>query len=103
MDARDILTRAQERIRGHWYQGYYSDDSSNNDGSNVCMMGAINWAATGKPQMDHMGFAVKMERIKAIAALEEVIGDSVVARWNDQKGRTEEEVLEAFDKAKALL
>lgn len=52
------------------------------------MMGAL-WASSG----------VTSRMLPAERALEAVLAGSSVAGWNDSKGRTQAEVLAAFDKA----
>lgn len=109
MEADAILVKAKERLRGHWMQGDYSD-GSDVDTCDVCMLGAIFWTICGDPDgipgaataWHFVNRAISEAYDDAVRALEKVTDDNI-SSWNDTPGRTEEEVLAAFDKARELL
>ena len=80
-----------------WCQGNYARDANKkpviaSDPSAVsyCLVGAI-WAAT--PIIDwHL-------RAEISECLQLLNGNSIPTKWNDQKGRTKQEVIDLLDKA----
>jgi len=88
------------RERG-WCQGWYVDGDGSTDvdtGGAVCLFGALNLVFYGTPfppeEGDQDPRSATLEAALAIVADE---GD--VAEWNDEPGRTVEEVLAAIETA----
>lgn len=102
MSAIEVLEMAKERLRGHWCQGDYA---MTNDGEmcavqtpecRVCAHGAVlSLSLSG----------VVLGRLRALNLLSkaaEQVSNGMyrsAINYNDEKGRTEEEVLALFDKA----
>ena len=104
----DILDKAADVIdrNGH-HQGYLYDEAKADDGlllqaCPVDAVGAINTAVFGKPRWpaeDHAGSPLAQA---ATLALEETVGKPVPG-WNDEPGRTSDEVITAlWDTAERL-
>lgn len=81
-----------------WCQGYYFKDAEGRDASTLhpedihcaCTLGALSLVEKEDPGL-YMG---------ALRILEPLVGKgTMIARWNDQEGRTKEEVLDLFDRA----
>lgn len=97
----DILDKAADVIdrNGH-HQGYLYDEAKADDGlllqaCPVDAVGAINTAVFGKPRWpaeDHAGSPLAQA---AALALEETVGKPVPG-WNDEPGRTSDEVITAL-------
>lgn len=97
MTVKEVLLGAAQVLetRG-WCQKQYVDKRGC-----CCMSGAMQFAMGFDPRTDDM-WRSDMSRIwlEAIAAVESQMGamDTVI-RWNDQQGRTVEEVLSVLEKA----
>jgi hypothetical protein len=84
----------------HWTQGKFMRPLNWGRGAAFCMNGAINMASSGSPM--GAGQRVEMAVVEARRALSEAIGGPGVGsalnieRWNDEPGRTHEEVVAAF-------
>jgi hypothetical protein len=97
----DLLDKAADVIdrNGH-HQGYLYDETKADDGlllqaCPVDAVGAINTAVFGKPRWpaeDHAGSPLAQA---ATLALEETVGKPVPG-WNDEPGRTSDEVITAL-------
>lgn len=103
-----ILSDAIEILeRDGWHQGgyYKGDDIALVDDeavrtAPVCAMGAINRAAFGEANEENQENARWHEASTRLSnVVESMTGHRVVPRWNDEKGRTKEDVLLAFKKA----
>jgi hypothetical protein len=102
MRAVDILKAAKEKIAtpDKWTQGAYAKDANgyavvetSNKAACFCSLGAIyaaNPRKEGTPNWDAQ---------LAARDLASVVGKQSIVNWNDEEGRTHEEVLAAFDKA----
>jgi len=97
-----VLQRAKERVAAGWYQGGYAlIDGERYSGAGpflvddlarvqrVCAEGAL-WCEVGK---DGLAF----ERAREF--LQHIVGVRLIPDWNDAPGRTQAEVLDAFDAA----
>lgn len=87
MSTLDVLVKARELVASGWIQGEYGTA----DGR-YCMRGACRKSAGSL-------FSDTRESLDAMNALSDVIGDHALCGWNDAHGRTQAEVLEAFDEA----
>lgn len=101
---KDILRRARELIATGWSQGtYYRRNGSacnSVDGPNqFCAVGAIMKAEAILRGSRAAHYDLSTEKIAGTLA-KLVYADSL-ACWNDEDGRTQEEVLALFDKALA--
>lgn len=90
-----ILDEAKDLIEKGWHQGYFAQnadgrdvDSSDPNACAFCVLGAVFHAAGDKPA----GLAYD--------ALIAVSPGGMPAEFNDQPGRTKEEVLDLIDAAK---
>lgn len=94
MTTREVLTNARALVAQGWTQGDWRD------GSCYCAAGALRSVTRGM-----LGDAW----VEAVAALKAAIGrhrfcgDREIIGWNDTPGRTQEEVIAAFDRAIAAL
>lgn len=100
------LKCAKERLRGHWGRGWYFMDNVGTriyeatEDCRCCAIGAVRIAVRKYDPCD---------RTKLRQEIESVLQDSLpcgernVPFYNDQPGRTEEEVLALFDRAIAKL
>lgn len=61
-----------------------------------CAMGTISYVVTGKTNFDADS---SDEGLGAREALRHAAGSGSIASWNDARGRTKQEVLDAFDRA----
>ena len=84
-----VLKRAAELIRQGWTQGYYAD------GDKFCAMGAIH---KGYVDCSASPFVIQC----CFDALHKQINDTSIGRWNDQKERTQDEVIAALEAAASL-
>src|SRR5690349_5736981 len=94
----DVLRAARERVARGWCQGVDARDRSrrsvdpwSKSACRWCMMGSLH--AEDRPS----GY-----ENSALQLLKLAIGEGFVTCWNDAKGRTQAEVIAAFDKAIAL-
>lgn len=98
MDVKQTYTKARDLIQAGWRQGSYSYHAES--GSCYCAAGAIREAA---------GIGVAEKASDLFAPLAATIGGSTdeheggVINWNDDRDRTRDEVIAAFDKAIAQL
>jgi hypothetical protein len=95
----DVLRGGLENIRTYgWTQHEFGDI---NDG--FCINGAVNYAGTGDSvwvRLEHPNFKVLQS---AKHALRNVFDILFLAEWNDEPGRTKEEVIALFEQAIAKL
>lgn len=99
MNATDFLVRAKYHLeqRG-WCQGTYED---RNDGS-LCLEGALYEAAFEAEESDGSERSRTLfSRAKSLL-IKAVDTRDYLTRWNDYTKRTEDEVLDALDKAVEL-
>lgn len=93
---RKILDDAANLIRGGWIQL----KSSNPEQTHYCAVGAIG-AASRRIDNDFLSFlANETSAMSALDALNRVVGQGGIITFNDAPGRTKEEVLEVFKKAR---
>lgn len=85
--AHDVLVRARNLIARDGWQRYHYSDSADARRGPFCSTGAIQAAAEFGPTWKPAQLVV--ERIVGV----------YVTLWNDRDGRTEADVLAAFDKA----
>jgi hypothetical protein len=101
----DLLDTAGDELeRRGWCQGVDGDDGSDPDGCRVCLDGALYAATTGSPFPDPADFHTGNVglRCEARQVLREVIGlpfPEPLTSWNDQPGRTAEQVIAAVRQA----
>lgn len=102
MTTLEILQKARGLIEKGWTQGEIARGKDNERRSEYdseaicwCMVGSI-FCASG-PLDDYL--IPNPERKKAFLAIESAVGRLNLAAWNDESGRTQSEVLQAFDKA----
>jgi hypothetical protein len=104
----DILAESREYLEEHgWTSGTLVDD----DGR-VCTLGAVvfsqQWENGNDMHAEHTGDARVMMRALLDTSLTGLYRDndkdpvSLVVAWNDDEGRTEQEVLDAFAKAEKI-
>lgn len=91
----EVLKAARAKIEQGWCQG---DAAQNSDGE-LCGSQDLNascWCCVGA-----IGAvtAYNEQATPALKAIRDAIGTPGIAKWNDAKGRTQAEVLAAFDKA----
>jgi hypothetical protein len=104
MDAVDVLMEARAYIEKGWCQGAAAKDEF---GQSVEWEQRLNgiarsWCALGAIT-DGAGLRLQSPELRdAEHLLQRVVGDGWIAVWNDSPGRTQEEVLEAFDRAIGL-
>ena len=80
----EVLSGALKTLQAHgWIQGSYGDTESG-----LCSLGAID---AQYPPHDVLMDAYRM--------FSDVVGEPVIARWNDAEGRTFEQVESAFRRA----
>lgn len=98
MSALQVLEGARRRLETGWVQGFFAADE-NGDGVDVNSPLACRWCSGGAIRVesdeDGVYYAARCLLTTAIESIS-------IADWNDEPGRTKEEVLEAFDKAIAL-
>ena len=97
MTPTEILIAAREKIERGWTQGAHARDRRGKStpasrGSAVCWcpqgaIGAVSPPEEWKKYRDALGL------------LEAAVGTNLIPSWNDIPGRTQAEVLAAFDKA----
>lgn len=92
LDVTEVLKAARERIAKGWTQGMSTREDDHGTEIAWCASGAI------KHAVDEEGCVGCVAR----RGLEQSIGGGSIAGWNDAEGRTQAEVLAAFDKAIAL-
>jgi hypothetical protein len=106
----DKLREARALIERGWTKGEFALDANGDEADGItaqpvcfCALGAISQAAIGYPNPDADDLPVINEPFDEVATF---FAGSLgfrfsheVARWNDALGRTQAEVLAAFDKA----
>lgn len=90
-----LITARDELTARGWCQGLYT----RSDGAK-CIVGAIGWADSGDAEFRAN---VSAAQIDAEFAIGKAIGIGLVASWNDEVGRTQTEVIAAFNGAIALV
>jgi hypothetical protein len=85
----DKLREARALIERGWCQGDYVC------GTSVCVYGAIQATLYGDPE----DCSVTADEEEVVVLLKEATGSAALVQWNDCPGRTQAEVLAAFDKA----
>lgn len=86
---REILAKARALVERGWVQGRFSRMKRGKEC--FCAVGAICRAA-GEAQACH-----RLGALKAVEA--EIPQEFLLSQWNDAPGRTQAEVLAAFDRA----
>lgn len=94
MTTLEVLKGARERIARGWYQGAFAKTSKGRVIGPSCRNAAC-WCAIGSIEACDAPVLVAGN---ALSRLRAVIGHSI-AWWQDQPGRTQAEVLAAFDRA----
>jgi hypothetical protein len=90
MTTKEILIAAREKVAHGWCQREFVSD----DGK-LCPLGAINRLGVDRDAAQNAKHALAT----AIVGPPHVHSSGTVMQWNDAKGRTQAEVLAAFDKA----
>lgn len=107
MTTAEILKAAREKVAAGWTQG---ENARDEDGNPVGAGAAACWCAYGAidaaTPREGLGYA-EFYRVRSDAML--ILRDAIglpgtnrIADWNDAPGRTQAEVLAAFDRAIAL-
>lgn len=92
-DARSLISRAAQILRtGGWCQGDYSNYTTGEH----CIVGALLAASTVEGQDAAYSRAKTLVRL-AIGIYPDTGGS--IPRWNDEPGRTVDEVLDALERA----
>jgi hypothetical protein len=86
----DKLRQARALVERGWMQGDYADA----DCECFCALGAIQMAVCGEPDND---FSLRTRPLEQL--FQQALGVKSIVNWNDANGRTQAEVLAAFDKA----
>lgn len=89
MTTGEVLKAARALVTEGWTQ--FSSRAVIDGQDCYCVMGALNSAARTLGAMDAVHLAIQ----RALG----IIGTGAVTTWNDAPGRTQAEVLAAFDKA----
>lgn len=90
-----VLRRARELLTPpeRWcQQALYTGDPTAPE--RMCMMGALHLAASGTADWSGSRLSVPAEN-----AVRTVIGDTIIARWNNARGRRHADILAALDTA----
>lgn len=104
-EAKVALLEAANVIEAQgWTQGYYWDEEQARDGVSkhlcrVCAMGALHIAIYGSPDTRALQEQQGGVLSDCLQAIRKVIGRAMIAAWNDDDGRTEEEVVSALRRA----
>jgi hypothetical protein len=106
--AREILVDARGRVQQGWCHGVDARDARGRrcapwhpDARSWSVLGSL--VASEGGDADVRAHASGAELGNAVSLLAEAVGSSSLQVWNDEPGRTQEEVLAAFDRALALL
>ena len=94
VSAADKLREARKLIERGWCQHHYAEDAA----GNIAEVGddaAVAWCAAGALWKAGTG-------IYEVGLMKRAIGGCATDAWNDAPGRTQAEVLAAFDRAIAL-
>jgi hypothetical protein len=106
----DKLREARALIERGWTQGEFALDAKGEEIESpdqtptcFCALGAISQAALGYPDPDAEDFVSNAKPFEDVSTvLAQALGfrfSHEIAKWNDRLGRTQAEVLAAFDKA----
>jgi hypothetical protein len=76
----------------HYVDGDQYDKGTPYDECRVCTLGAVNLAVTGNPAPNHHRTDLKAVTGHLYAYAFTVLGELTVPEWNDQSGRTVEQV-----------
>jgi hypothetical protein len=105
----EVMRTARNTLAGHWFQGDYTDNAGR-----FCALGGL---AVAMGQTDGIFDSIEAEHPESTGLAKElqdcvvkVIRQqypeyttpsylSLIVKWNDAEGRTENEVLAVFDKA----
>jgi hypothetical protein len=121
----EILEKARDRVNRHWVQGKFAEFSqyaTKYENCNVCLEGAINWAANGSPY-SHSWYpdrtSAPLNDKRSLAALEvkrtiegillvdrkvEFESDAkYIPRFNDDPDTTKSDVVTLVDEALKIL
>ena len=108
--AKQILAGARELVYQGWCQGVDARDARgercapwHRDARSWSVLGALVASEGNDPDVRAHSSAAVAELGQAVALLAEAAGIRTLQAWNDEPGRTRDEVLAAFDKALALL
>ena len=92
-----IIAEARQRVLAGWCQGAVASDangrpvlSSSPEARRWSMLGALLASQNGQPVSDLLA---------AVSSLHRSTGESALEVWNDRPGRTQKEVVAAFDRA----
>lgn len=98
-EAAELLTAARALVLKGWTQGFYAVTSTGEYVSPLEST-ACAWCASGAIMAINAGFLDEPQdsACKAFAIMQAVVGDAI-PDWNDTPGRTQAEVVEAFDRA----
>ena len=93
MDTLTVLMKARAEVEKGWCQGEYGR------GGGVCMVGAL-YVAEGNPRekVNENDVEVGESYYETYDALRRAVGWNI-PMWNDAPGRTQEDVLAAYDRA----
>ena len=89
-NTKKLLIDARALLAKGWMQGDWHNGDVVRLPTRWCSIGAIEWAGGGTAESS------------AKRALWRAVGTACISDWNDAPGRTQAEVLEAFDRAIAL-
>jgi hypothetical protein len=87
MTTKDVLISARAEIAHGWTQGQFRDSNGN-----VCLVGALMLGSKHN-------LAMELSCYRPLRLATGVELPKSMMQWNDAKGRTQVEVLAAFDKA----
>ena len=99
MSPQEILLAAADVIqqRGLYKGGWYFDPSRYQSEARVCTIGAISVAKEGLPQAD---VRYRRKRDPIIKRIMRVLGPNTsILDWNDEDGRTQDEVIQMLHDA----
>ena len=100
METKDILLEAKGAIAQGWCQKAIARTECGIP-TTVDSRRAVEWCAVGaiRKTVRHFGEhrRVRLE-LDSMGALGEIVGDNI-SRWNDEPGRTQDEVVAVFNKA----
>jgi hypothetical protein len=98
----NVLRKVRNNLPGHWYQGNYSDGHGN-----YCVLGHIAVALgeesgryddVGEYEYYELLNTIIVEQYPEFAESSES-SEYAMPRWNDEKSRTEDEVIAILEKA----
>lgn len=93
-----LLISAREKICRGWVQGHFCMDDR------VCMLGALGWRSDNPLCDDPIVSCAEDILSKVVISPDNCFFGYIpdISMWNDDKERTVEQVIDAFDKAIAL-